>query len=709
MAATQTNLHQYFKARKSAREKNSIKNVKKTIVSDGSENRRLLGISRRKEVESVEEDRPGVLGLLVSKPLAHSQDQLDSGLLATRTSAHNRSQPKDGLLAPRTSTHPLDQSDGGQLTTRTSTHHHHDAPTDDDQSEAEENSCTPTRHLKVEESETLPLTPKRKRDEDEETKRKKRKQVEENDGSQTPKDSESRISVHPQTAPRSAKKRLIMGSEGEETTATSIIKKLTPEEIKGHLGKCGRLDELRAKLLKVNQCAEKLRQFKESAVDDPRLIEPPSPRRGVASLQLEKFTSLDVEVLVSPQKTPVKTPCKTPVKTPACERYRHLVEKPSEELVLPFKYRFVKEVFRAVDTVVSLLHNRQEVITYSKLKPAVQEMLRRTLHERHLGQIKTVFPLAYIFKQECNKNKINAGTRDGSKNSYELSVAANLDYKPASTQNLTKKFDSILNPQTPKFRKMDSIVLVERRNIFHNSLVGIVQDHHDHFLQSLDPPIMNSSGMNIKRWHPAFPLEDVPDIEPSALPQPPITEKFETARDILDKAQDLFSVNSRLERAVVEAAAKTPVKVDAKSQTAPSSQPADITAALKGVSSSLLEKIRAREAAKSARDMMRSRVENKELEMLSRLPEISRIIRNIFITEKKAALPWELVAAKVAASYTSMIGGSEVDNHLHLLIKEIPGFCTIHKVRSGTFLKINKNEQLSCVMDKLQAIIKQRR
>lgn len=56
--------------------------------------------------------------------------------------------------------------------------------------------------------------------------------------------------------------------------------------------------------------------------------------------------------------------------------------------------------------------------------------------------------------------------------------------------------------------------------------------------------------------------------------------------------------------------------------------------------------------------MTRSSGENKELEMLSRLPEISRIVRNIFITEKKAALPWELVAAKVAASYTSMISGS---------------------------------------------------
>lgn len=69
--------------------------------------------------------------------------------------------------------------------------------------------------------------------------------------------------------------------------------------------------------------------------------------------------------------------------------------------------------------------------------------------------------------------------------------------------------------------------------------------------------------------------------------------------------------------------------------------------------------IRAREAAKTAREMTRSSGENKELEMLSRLPEMARIIRNIFITEKKAALSWEIVATKVAASFTSMLAGSK--------------------------------------------------
>ena len=70
--------------------------------------------------------------------------------------------------------------------------------------------------------------------------------------------------------------------------------------------------------------------------------------------------------------------------------------------------------------------------------------------------------------------------------------------------------------------------------------------------------------------------------------------------------------------------------------------------------------VRAREAAKRSREMTRTTKENKELEMLSRLPEIARIIRNCFVTEKKAALPWEMVAAKVAASNSSMMASSEL-------------------------------------------------
>ncbi|MPC40435.1 DNA replication factor Cdt1 [Portunus trituberculatus] len=300
----------------------------------------------------------------------------------------------------------------------------------------------------------------------------------------------------------------------------------------------------------------------------------------------------------------------------------------------------------------------------------------------------------------------------GGNSSYQLTVKANLEYKPSTAQkNLSKMFVSSPAPQMTKtqFRKMDSIVMVERRNIFHNLLIDHVKGYHDQFLQSLDPPI-SSAGLSIKRWHPDFPLEDVPEVEAAALPQPPHVEKLDTARDVLEKAQSLLSVNPRMEQAVIEAAAKVPPQPETAPAPTPDVpvQPANVCAALKGISSALLEKVRAREAAKRAKEMTRSTKANKELEMLSRLPEMARIIRNTFVTEKKAALTWDSVVAKIVASNSSMVGSSEVDRQLHLLVEVVPGWCTIHKVRSGVFLKINKGQELSSVVDVLNKVIKER-
>ena len=44
-----------------------------------------------------------------------------------------------------------------------------------------------------------------------------------------------------------------------------------------------------------------------------------------------------------------------------------------------------------------MLHNRNETITFEKLKVAVQQMLRKNFNVSYLKQIKTVFPEAYRF------------------------------------------------------------------------------------------------------------------------------------------------------------------------------------------------------------------------------------------------------------------------------------------------------------------------
>ena len=45
----------------------------------------------------------------------------------------------------------------------------------------------------------------------------------------------------------------------------------------------------------------------------------------------------------------------------------------------------------------------------------------------------------------------------------------------------------------------------------------------------------------IKRWHPQFKLDDVPDIVPAELPQAPVVKKFSSAKDILDDVKEILN------------------------------------------------------------------------------------------------------------------------------------------------------------------------
>ncbi|KAF7405604.1 hypothetical protein HZH68_004973 [Vespula germanica] len=84
------------------------------------------------------------------------------------------------------------------------------------------------------------------------------------------------------------------------------------------------------------------------------------------------------------------TPIKNKLdKTPAYQRYLSLAESNIPGLLLPYNYRFP-------------LCCLEEII-FKKLKPAVQELLRRNFTLEYLVEIKIVYPNAYIFHQEFIK------------------------------------------------------------------------------------------------------------------------------------------------------------------------------------------------------------------------------------------------------------------------------------------------------------------
>ncbi len=97
--------------------------------------------------------------------------------------------------------------------------------------------------------------------------------------------------------------------------------------------------------------------------------------------------------------------------------------------------------------------------------------------------------------------------------------------------------------------------------------------------------------------------------------------------------------------------------------------PAPLNPLLKGVSSALLERIREKETARIRADMTRDPVKDRQVAMVTRLPAMCRMIRSIFICEKKSAILLDDVTRKIKESHSSGLGENEIEEHIRFLIE----------------------------------------
>ncbi|XP_034537600.1 DNA replication factor Cdt1 [Notolabrus celidotus] len=378
------------------------------------------------------------------------------------------------------------------------------------------------------------------------------------------------------------------------------------------------------------------------------------------------------------------------VEQAAYQKYHTLAQAAPPGLSLPYHYKILAEMFRSMDTVVAMLFNRCETATFSKIKQGVQDMTHKRFEENHVCQIKTVFPEAFTFRQEKNIPTYNNSIRTGS---YQLTVEPVLP----SDQNEARPL-------------LSASRLLDRRHIFHQNMLSIVKQHHTVFLSSLAPP-MSVPEDKLTRWHPRFNVDTVPAIQLCSLPQPPHTEKLTTAQEVLDKARSL--ITPKIEKALVSLALKTEDKTEEKKETTstqspavPETQAAPPTA-LKGVSQSLLDRIRAKEAQKLQAAMTRNSTQEERLLMMSRLPELARILRNVFVAEKKPALIMEVACNRMVASYRSALSTGEMEKHIRLLAEVAANWLTIHPIRKDFYLKMNKSMELNIVLDKLSSRLRE--
>lgn len=419
------------------------------------------------------------------------------------------------------------------------------------------------------------------------------------------------------------------------------------------------------------------------------------------------ITPLSAPTVVETNKQKIKTPVKleaSPAKVPlsrARDRYKDItVKEAPSTLKLPQKFKLLLEAFKCSDSVLFLLNQRKEVCTFDRLKQSVQKMTSKDFTAKHLGMMKTVYPAAFKFRQEKGLHRVSGGKNQD----YQMTIESNFDLA------LCKK-DAPLS----------STVLITRRLAFENNLLDITKQHHQKFIRKLN---LNLSDAEIHRWHPNFKLDDVPQVEAAVLPQAPVQKGFTSAADMIAKSRGLATkVVNALEKAagcgykpeggndpdatiVAQEITPSPVPAKEASTPTPKNKNDSKNSNLKGVSQSLLDRIRQKEQQKAAIQMTRDPEKEKRLAMLERLPEISRIINSYFVTEKKAAIALEDCLTKLKDSYGSAISIVQLDEHVKLLASLVPKWLLTPVVRKQSYLKLAKGLDINHVLNELQIIKK---
>lgn len=188
--------------------------------------------------------------------------------------------------------------------------------------------------------------------------------------------------------------------------------------------------------------------------------------------------------------------------------------------------------------------------------------------------MKTVYPTAFSFRQEKN---IPGLYDNNQRNKYHLTLECTFNEEEEDEIINSKKKNGSINPTT----------LIRRRKKFNQNLTELVKRHHKAFLASLNPPL-TIPDEKVLRWHPAFALDAVPEVEVAPLPLPPIKETYTTAKDVLNVAQGRLAQHVQDALASVGGGeASEPVVTDSKQE----KEKVNTNPELKGVSAALLEKV----------------------------------------------------------------------------------------------------------------------
>lgn len=372
-------------------------------------------------------------------------------------------------------------------------------------------------------------------------------------------------------------------------------------------------------------------------------------------------------------------------------------------LPLPCHMERLLELFRTCETLVSTLHNRSEVCSFDKIKPAVQEVVRCDFTEVTVGKFSAVYPLAYSFRYDRQLDKITKLPLS----TYTLVLVPNL--RADGTQ-------MALDSPSKGHLVFTGTRLIQRRHIFQDSLLLRVKKAHREFLMVrfglLEGDLPEDS--SLRRWHPAFALDTaVPEVEPVPLPPRPlngpggdsrITSAGEAVTTFRERA--LFREARACEKLVSqEATDERKLGPPTAAAAVTGSSKTSNSAILRGVSAALLAKVRERERQLNFSILTQPVASASERAAYSALPvTVTQIWRELRRASRRP-VPISLIATRLVQSSGSGLSLDEAMARIEKLLTLMPDWVEkVAWVRPYLRFKGNSaNRPLREVIDEVKA------
>jgi hypothetical protein len=275
----------------------------------------------------------------------------------------------------------------------------------------------------------------------------------------------------------------------------------------------------------------------------------------------------------------------------------------------------------------------------------ISAFVHRTIEKKHLAQIKTVWPEAYVLSFQRTLN-VRTG-RPEPQLVVEPKIKLNI-----STLDQAKE-------------------LMDRRSEFRRRLLEMVNQQHEHYLRAAlgaDHAAMTNMFDFSTQWHAGFNLETVADIRPADLPEPPSSQQSPSFLSSLHRQDEREAYQALLEKTRSSHYPRNSNNGSGSASVSASGTPAHSEPNSKDVEEELLERVRSCKSLLLRSTMVPSR----ELGDF----DSRRLAQFDFFCRVRADFHFRVqVRAKEAALKEQMSPETKMREHRKWLLSNLPAYC----------------------------------